>query len=314
MRSSLNRTLGRQPRIARCPQPWRSQRGSPVARRQQPLARGSAWLMRRRPAPVRSRSIRDRTVVSRSQSCATRYGDSLEATTNSGQHHGHGGPGGSHRLRDGGDGLRQRQLRDWPRWHHRPRHGATDIAGWTVTGTDIDYLARILAGRRWHRSIDLNGFEAGRRSSRPSRRSSTPRTSSSSRCPATRARTAVPERRESPSIKTLTVHATGGSTDAYSFDTVAKGNTFTDMKWAHRPTPSRRRAPRPRCRSPAPRTVPSAPRSTTFVITETLATGAELQEGRLADHGRQGPGPRSGTRATASATTRPARRTSPSSR
>ena len=51
------------------------------------------------------------------------------------------------------------------------------------------------------------------------------------------------------------------------------------MKWRPRPTPSRRRAPRPRCRSPARRGGSFGPALDNVVITETLATGADCKKG-----------------------------------
>ena len=104
-----------------------------------------------------------------------------------------------------------------------------------------------------------------------------------------------------------------GRTDgAYSFDTAATATNTLRRHEVAGPgaTPSRRRAPRPRCRSPARRAASFGPAIDNVIITETLATGANCKKGgwqTMVDSA----GTRSGTRATASATTRPARRTSP---
>ena len=289
--------------------------GSPVARRQQPTARGSAWLMRGNRAPESIRLCRPGPELSRPDRnhAQQRNGDSLEATTNSGRHRGHGGHGGSHGLRDGGDVFDNGSFETGPAARVRPSAAGSHhrrLGGHLGTSTTIDNYWQPADGTK---SIDLNGFP-GR--DQPDLRDDGQR---HVRRPVLAVRQpgharAVPERRRQPAIKTLTVHATGGPTTSYSFDTATTGNTFADMSGRLRPTRSRRRAPRPRCTFTSTTRRRLRPRHRQRHHHRDPRDRRRLQEGRLADHGRQRRRPRSRTRATASATTRPARRTSPSSR
>ena len=100
--------------------------------------------------------------------------------------------------------------------------GSTALTGWSVDTGSIDWIGTYWTASNGSRSIDLNGFDAG---------------AISQTLTTTIGNTYVVNFDLSgnpvglPTTKTLNVNATGGPTTGYTFDTLAAGNTQTDMKW-----------------------------------------------------------------------------------
>jgi choice-of-anchor C domain-containing protein len=100
--------------------------------------------------------------------------------------------------------------------------GSTALTGWTVDSGSIDWIGTYWTASNGVRSIDLNGFDSG---------------TISQTLVTTIGNTYVVNFDLSgnpvglPTTKTLNVSATGGPTTGYTFDTLAAGNTQTDMKW-----------------------------------------------------------------------------------
>ncbi len=100
---------------------------------------------------------------------------------------------------------------------------STNIAGWTVESGTIDYI-----GSYWQsspgggRSLDLTGYT-------PGAISQTFATVPGASYEVSFDLSGNPA--GGPSLKTLTVSATGGASTGYSYDTVAHGTTLADMQW-----------------------------------------------------------------------------------
>jgi choice-of-anchor C domain-containing protein len=101
--------------------------------------------------------------------------------------------------------------------------GSTAITGWTVDSGSIDWIGSYWPASMGVRSIDLNGTD-------PGAISQTLATTIGNTYDVTFDLSGNPE--GLPTTKTLTVGATGATTADYSFDTVAAGNSVTDMKWS----------------------------------------------------------------------------------
>jgi choice-of-anchor C domain-containing protein len=101
--------------------------------------------------------------------------------------------------------------------------GSTALTGWTVDSGSIDWIGTYWTASNGSKSIDLNGFDTG---------------AISQILATTIGNTYVVTFDLSgnpvglPTTKTLNLVATGGPTTGYTFDTLAAGNTQTDMKWA----------------------------------------------------------------------------------
>jgi choice-of-anchor C domain-containing protein len=100
--------------------------------------------------------------------------------------------------------------------------GSTALAGWTIESGSIDWIGSYWTASQGSRSIDLTGFDAGAISQ-------TLTTTIGNTYVVTFDLSGNPA--GPPTIKTLTVGATGAPTTGYTFDTLAAGNTLDDMKW-----------------------------------------------------------------------------------
>jgi choice-of-anchor C domain-containing protein len=100
--------------------------------------------------------------------------------------------------------------------------GSTAITDWTVDSGTIDWIGTYWTASNGSRSIDLNGFDAGTISQ-------TLATTIGNTYVVTFDLSGNPV--NLPTTKTLNVVATGGPTVGYTYDTLAQGNTQTDMKW-----------------------------------------------------------------------------------
>jgi choice-of-anchor C domain-containing protein len=100
--------------------------------------------------------------------------------------------------------------------------GSTNITGWTIESGTVDLTGSYWPASDGSRSIDLSGNGPGAMSQALATTVGNTYTvtfdlSGNPVC--------------GPAVKTGTVSATGGSTDALSYDTGAAGNTLSDMKW-----------------------------------------------------------------------------------
>jgi choice-of-anchor C domain-containing protein len=104
--------------------------------------------------------------------------------------------------------------------------GSTALTGWSVNSGSIDWIGSYWPASVGSRSIDLNGFDTG---------------SISQALATTIGNTYVVNFDMSgnpagdPTLKTMTVGATGATASTYSYDTALAGNTLTDMMWAPQP-------------------------------------------------------------------------------
>jgi choice-of-anchor C domain-containing protein len=100
--------------------------------------------------------------------------------------------------------------------------GSTNITGWTIESGSVDLTGSYWPASDGSLSIDLSGQGPGAISQALATTVGNTYTvtfdlSGNPAC--------------GPAVKTGTVSATGGSTDAFSYDTAAAGNTLSDMKW-----------------------------------------------------------------------------------
>ena len=100
--------------------------------------------------------------------------------------------------------------------------GDTALTGWTIESGSVDWIGSYWPASQGSRSIDLTGVDAGAISQ-------TLTTTIGNTYVVTFDLSGNPA--GPPTIKTLTVGATGAPTTAYTFDTAAAGNTLADMKW-----------------------------------------------------------------------------------
>ena len=100
--------------------------------------------------------------------------------------------------------------------------GDTRLTDWTIESGSIDWIGSYWTASVGSRSIDLTGFDAGAISQ-------TLTTTIGNTYIVTFDLSGNPA--GPPTIKTLTVGATGAPTTGYTFDTAAAGNTLDDMKW-----------------------------------------------------------------------------------
>lgn len=100
--------------------------------------------------------------------------------------------------------------------------GDTRLTGWTIESGSVDWIGSYWQPSEGSRSIDLTGFDAGAISQ-------TLTTTIGNTYVVTFDLSGNPA--GPPTIKTLTVGATGAPTTAYTFDTAAVGNTLADMMW-----------------------------------------------------------------------------------
>jgi choice-of-anchor C domain-containing protein len=98
----------------------------------------------------------------------------------------------------------------------------TSIPGWTVGGHSVDWISTYWPAQDGAMSIDLSGSNAGSLSQILDTTIGNTYTVSF----ALSGNPAGP-----PSLKTLEVSATGGTTGLYSYDVTANANDLTDMKW-----------------------------------------------------------------------------------
>jgi len=104
--------------------------------------------------------------------------------------------------------------------------GSTALTGWTIDSGSLDSIASYWAASDGTRSLDLNGC------CQPATISQGLATTVGGSYVVTFDLSGNPD--GGPAVKTLTVGATGGSTEAMSFDLVATGATLADMKWSTR--------------------------------------------------------------------------------
>jgi choice-of-anchor C domain-containing protein len=114
-------------------------------------------------------------------------------------------------------------------------NGSAAIPGWTVTGTDVDWVSSngLWQAQDGTMSVDLNGFgQGGIEQTFATNVGSTYAVQFwMSGNPGDCVTYATDPAWCSLSNKTMTVNATGGPTTSYSFDTAAFQNNFGDMKW-----------------------------------------------------------------------------------
>jgi choice-of-anchor C domain-containing protein len=104
--------------------------------------------------------------------------------------------------------------------------GSTALTGWTIDSGSLDSIGSYWAASDGTRSLDLNGC------CQPATISQALATTVGGSYVVTFDLSGNPD--GGPAVKTLTVGATGGSTEAMSFDVVATGATLADMKWSTR--------------------------------------------------------------------------------
>jgi choice-of-anchor C domain-containing protein len=100
--------------------------------------------------------------------------------------------------------------------------GSTNITGWTIEAGTLDWIGGYWPASDGSRSIDLNGEEPATISQSLATTVGNTYTvnfdlSSNPTC--------------GPTIKTLTVGATGATTEPFTYDPSVTGNTLIDMKW-----------------------------------------------------------------------------------
>ena len=100
--------------------------------------------------------------------------------------------------------------------------GSTAITDWTVDSGTIDWIGTYWTASNGSRSIDLNGFSTGAISQ-------TLTTTIGNTYTVNFDLSGNPA--GPPTVKTMTVGATGATANTYSFDT-SVGNTLADMMWA----------------------------------------------------------------------------------
>lgn len=103
--------------------------------------------------------------------------------------------------------------------------GDTSLTGWTITTGSIDWIGSYWPAVDGSKSIDMSGNAAGAISQ-------TFATTIGNTYTVTFALSGNPA--GGPTVKTLTVGATGAASANLTFDTVAAGSTLTDMKWSTR--------------------------------------------------------------------------------
>lgn len=101
--------------------------------------------------------------------------------------------------------------------------GSTALTGWTVDSGSIDWIGSYWTASVGARSIDLNGFDTGAISQ-------TLATTIGNTYTVNFDLSGNPV--GPPTLKTMTVGATGATANTYSFDTATAANTVADMKWA----------------------------------------------------------------------------------
>jgi choice-of-anchor C domain-containing protein len=158
--------------------------------------------------------------------------------------------------------------------------GSTAITGWTVTGTDIDSLDGYWQNAEGTKSLDLNGFgPGGIEQTFPTTIGATyVVTFSMSGNPGdcVQFNNGVC----SPTNKTMTVNATGGTLATYSYDTAATINNFADMKWQVPTAYTFKATSTSTTLSFASTTAGSfGPALDNVVLTQTVATGANCKKG-----------------------------------
>jgi choice-of-anchor C domain-containing protein len=104
--------------------------------------------------------------------------------------------------------------------------GSTALTGWTIDSGSLESIGSYWAASDGTRSLDLNGC------CQPATISQELATTVGASYVVTFDLSGNPT--GGPAVKTLTVGATGGSTEAMSFDVVATGATLADMKWSTR--------------------------------------------------------------------------------
>lgn len=102
---------------------------------------------------------------------------------------------------------------------------STAIDNWTVTQGSVDWIGAYWQAQQGSRSLDLDGDEGV-----PGAISQTFDTNVGSSYFVSFYMSGNPD--QGPTLKTMTVSATGGSTTAYTYDTSAAGTTLANMQWA----------------------------------------------------------------------------------
>ncbi|MGH7175386.1 MAG: choice-of-anchor C family protein [Minisyncoccia bacterium] len=107
--------------------------------------------------------------------------------------------------------------------------GGTDITGWNVDSGSVDYIGSYWQAADGTRSLDLNGTTTGSVSQALA-------TDIGATYQVTFSLSGNPDNSTDPSFaspttKVVTADATGASPQSYSYDTVAQGNSTSDMKW-----------------------------------------------------------------------------------
>jgi choice-of-anchor C domain-containing protein len=155
--------------------------------------------------------------------------------------------------------------------------GSAIGAGWTVTGTDIDWVsdADLWVAQDGHKSIDLNGFGQGgiTQTFATTINSTYVVQFYLSGNPGTHAQ--YPNGDASPTTKTLTVNG-----QAFTFDTLADGgNSFTNMKWTPEAYTFKATSTSTAISFVSTTVGAFGPAIDNITMTETAATGAQCKDG-----------------------------------
>jgi choice-of-anchor C domain-containing protein len=109
--------------------------------------------------------------------------------------------------------------------------GDPAINNWSIDSGSIDYIGSYWQATDGSRSVDLNGLTTGSISQALTTVTGATYNVSFMLSGNPDSRSDVSDPLYSPSNKQMTVGATGASLQTYSFDTSAKGNSLSDMKW-----------------------------------------------------------------------------------
>jgi choice-of-anchor C domain-containing protein len=152
--------------------------------------------------------------------------------------------------------------------------GSTNITGWTIEVGSLDWIGGYWPASDGSRSIDLNGEE--------------PATISQSLTAAVGNTYTVSFDLSSnptcgPTIKTLTLGATGATTEPFTYDPSVTGNTLIDMKWDTRTYVFVAMTTAPSLTFTSTTAGICGPALDNVVITETVAPPSETQPTTLSD-------------------------------
>jgi choice-of-anchor C domain-containing protein len=158
--------------------------------------------------------------------------------------------------------------------------GSTAITGWTVTGTNIDYVAvtDLWEAADGSKSLDLNGFgQGGIQQSFATTINSTYvvqfwMSGNPGDC------VQYPNGVCSPDNKTMTVHAASGPTTPFSFNTELKDNSFSLMKWEEQGYSFKATSATTTLTFASTTAGAFGPALDKVIVTEVVATGAQCKD------------------------------------